>query len=116
MRVFDIAVHSWDLAVAIGQDGTLDDVLAKYVLAIVEGEEPGMGFAIEPLEITGPNAGPWTDCSTSPGDLLRPGDPAGSRARVGANRPPNAWNVRSCGDPRAHAEIRAWGSLSGRAS
>jgi uncharacterized protein (TIGR03086 family) len=58
MRVFDIAVHSWDLAVAIGRDGTLDDVLAKYVLAIVEGEEPGMGFGIEPLEITGPDAGP----------------------------------------------------------
>jgi uncharacterized protein (TIGR03086 family) len=57
MRVFDIAVHSWDLAVAIGQDGTLDELLSDYVLTTVEGEVPGMGFGIQPLGNAGPNAG-----------------------------------------------------------
>ena len=57
MRVFDIAVHSWDLAVAIGRDGTLDEPLADYVLTTVEGEVPGMGFGIQPIGDAGPDAG-----------------------------------------------------------
>ena len=58
MRVFDIAVHSWDLAVAIGRDGSLDESLADCVLTIVEEEVPGMGFGIQPLGNAGPDAGP----------------------------------------------------------
>lgn len=48
MRVFDIALHSWDLATAIGRDGGLDSALADFVLEIVLSEAPGMGFGIEP--------------------------------------------------------------------
>jgi uncharacterized protein (TIGR03086 family) len=58
MRVFDIAVHSWDLAVAIGRDGTLDEALTDSVLTIVRGEAPGMGFGIQPLGEAGPDADP----------------------------------------------------------
>ena len=58
MRVFDIAIHSWDLAVAIGRDGTLDEALTDAVTAIVEGEVPGMGFGIKPLNEAGLDADP----------------------------------------------------------
>lgn len=58
MRVFDIAVHSWDLAVAIERDGTLDDALVDRILTIVNGEVPGMGFGIQPLDNAGPDASP----------------------------------------------------------
>jgi uncharacterized protein (TIGR03086 family) len=56
MRVFDIALHSWDLAAAIGCDGKLDPALADYVLDIVLNEAPGMGFGIEPCGDVGPEA------------------------------------------------------------
>lgn len=58
MRVFDIAVHSWDLAVAIGRDGTLEEALTDSVLTIATGEAPGMGFGIQPLGEAGPGADP----------------------------------------------------------
>ncbi|WP_232668827.1 TIGR03086 family metal-binding protein [Pseudonocardia sp. TRM90224] len=58
IRVFDIAVHSWDLAVAIGRDGTLDEALTDSVLTIVTGEAPGMGFGIQPLGEASPDADP----------------------------------------------------------
>jgi hypothetical protein len=56
MRVFDIAVHSWDLATAIGSAGELDPDLADYVLDIVVNETPGMGFDIEACGDVGPEA------------------------------------------------------------
>lgn len=56
MRVFDIALHSWDLAIAIGCDGELEPALAEYVLDIVLNEAPGMGFGIEPCGDVGPEA------------------------------------------------------------
>lgn len=58
MRVFDVAVHSWDLAVAIGRDGTLDEALTDSVFTIMRGEAPGMGFGIQPLGEVGPDADP----------------------------------------------------------
>jgi hypothetical protein len=56
MRVFDIALHSWDLAVAIGRDGELHPTLAEVVLNIVLNEVPGMGFGIEPCGDVGADA------------------------------------------------------------
>lgn len=56
MRVFDLAVHSWDLAVALGREATLDDALVQTVLDILEEEAPGMGFGIEPCGDIGPDA------------------------------------------------------------
>ena len=56
MRVFDIALHSWDLATAIGCSGDLDPALADFVLDIVLNEAPGMGFGIEPCGDVGPGA------------------------------------------------------------
>ena len=58
LRVFDIAVHAWDLAVAVGRDGTLDEALTGALLAIVRGEVPGLGFGIQPLGEAGPDADP----------------------------------------------------------
>ena len=56
MRVFDVAVHAWDLAVAIGHDPDLDDGLVETVIDIVRHEAPGMGFGIEPCNEVGPDA------------------------------------------------------------
>jgi uncharacterized protein (TIGR03086 family) len=56
VRVFDIALHSWDLAISIGRDGALDPALAELVLDIVLNEAPGMGFGIEPCGDVGPDA------------------------------------------------------------
>ena len=56
MRVFDIAVHSWDLGTAIGRDSDLDPELAELVLGIVESESGGRGTGIEPCDEVGPDA------------------------------------------------------------
>lgn len=56
MRVFDTALHSWDLAIAIGRDGDLEPILAQAVLDIVLDEVPGMGFGISPCGDVGPGA------------------------------------------------------------
>jgi uncharacterized protein (TIGR03086 family) len=56
MRVFDIALHAWDLATAIGRDGDLGQPLAECVLDIVLNGAPGMGFGIEPCGDVGPDA------------------------------------------------------------
>ena len=58
MRVFDVAVHAWDLAVSLGRDATLDEGLVDTVIAIVQQEAPGMGFGIEPCGKVGPGATP----------------------------------------------------------
>lgn len=34
MRVLDVAVHSWDLAVAIGADETIDADVVDFILAL----------------------------------------------------------------------------------
>lgn len=49
LRVFDITLHAWDLARAIGADDRLDPDLAAVVLQIVENGPPGMGFGIAAL-------------------------------------------------------------------
>ena len=48
-RVFDITLHSWDLARAIGASEHLDPDLVEIVLDIVESGPPGMGFGIVAL-------------------------------------------------------------------
>jgi uncharacterized protein (TIGR03086 family) len=58
MRVFDITVHSWDLATAVGRTCTLDDALVQHVVDIVTDEVLGMGFGIERRGQAGPGAGP----------------------------------------------------------
>lgn len=50
-RVFDIAIHAWDLARALGADEQLGPELVDAVLAIVERGPTGMGFGISPLRI-----------------------------------------------------------------
>lgn len=52
-RIFDCALHAWDLAVAIGADDTLDPDLIDAVLRIVRTEPEGMGFGIEPKAVIG---------------------------------------------------------------
>jgi len=46
-RVFDCAVHAWDLATALGVDARLDPSLVDAVLGIIGSEQPGMGFGID---------------------------------------------------------------------
>lgn len=43
-RTFDITLHAWDLARAIGADTRLPDELVAHVLGIVGAGLPGMGF------------------------------------------------------------------------
>lgn len=49
-RTFDITLHAWDLARAIGADATLPGELVAHVLGIVESGPPGMGFGIVPAQ------------------------------------------------------------------
>ncbi|HEX7134383.1 MAG TPA: TIGR03086 family metal-binding protein [Iamia sp.] len=42
MRVYDIALHTWDLGTALGGDPTLDGELVDTVLAFVDGLPAGM--------------------------------------------------------------------------
>jgi hypothetical protein len=46
MRVFDVTVHTWDLARAVGVDDVLDPELVTAVLAIVETSNDGIGFGL----------------------------------------------------------------------
>lgn len=50
LRIFDLALHAWDLACAIGTDDTLDPDLVDVVLGIVQAEPAGMGFGITALD------------------------------------------------------------------
>jgi uncharacterized protein (TIGR03086 family) len=58
MRVFDIALHAWDLAVAIGADRTIDPRLVDAVLDILGDDPQAMGFGITPLGRVGADATP----------------------------------------------------------
>lgn len=51
-RVFDMTLHAWDLARAIGADERIGSDLVDAVLAIVENGPPGMGFGIAALGST----------------------------------------------------------------
>lgn len=55
-RIFDCAVHAWDLASALGVDTDLDPELVSAALEIVRSEPPGMGFAID--QVPADRAGP----------------------------------------------------------
>ncbi len=57
-RVFDIALHAWDLARALGADEHLGPDLVDVVLSIVETGPSGMGFGISALGIAGADAPP----------------------------------------------------------
>ena len=50
-RVFDLTLHAWDLARAMGTEEQLGPELVDAVLAIVENGPPGMGFGIQALGI-----------------------------------------------------------------
>jgi uncharacterized protein (TIGR03086 family) len=56
MRVFDIALHAWDLGRALGRDATLPGSLAETVLEIAQQEVPGTGLGSEPCGAVGPDA------------------------------------------------------------
>jgi uncharacterized protein (TIGR03086 family) len=73
MRVFDIAVHSWDLAVAIGRNAELDDELVEAVLQIVRQEALAMAFGIEPCGDVGPDASPMEQLLDLSGRCANPG-------------------------------------------
>jgi hypothetical protein len=47
--VFDIALHTWDLARPIGVDEQLPPSLVDTVLGVVESGAIGMGFGITPI-------------------------------------------------------------------
>ena len=49
MRVFDVTVHAWDLADALGVDDQLDGGLCSTVLSALTGLEDGLGFGIVPV-------------------------------------------------------------------
>ena len=50
-RVFDLTLHAWDLARAIGADERIEPELVQAVLAIVANGPPGMGFGITALGV-----------------------------------------------------------------
>ena len=57
-RVFDVTLHAWDLARAIGASERLDADLVDTVLGIVENGPAGMGFGITALGETSDTASP----------------------------------------------------------
>lgn len=73
MRVFDIALHSWDLAVAIGRNAELDNELVEAVLEIVSQEALGMAFGIEPCGDVGRDASPMEQLLDLSGRCAKPG-------------------------------------------
>jgi uncharacterized protein (TIGR03086 family) len=56
LRSFDLTLHAWDLARAIGADEELDATLVDSVLGMVEAGP--MGFGTTPREVVGPGAPP----------------------------------------------------------
>jgi len=57
-RVFDIAVHTWDLAIGIDADPALSNDLVTAASEIIESEDGDMGFDIDALGLTGLKADP----------------------------------------------------------
>ncbi|MFM2076575.1 MAG: hypothetical protein RJA49_465 [Actinomycetota bacterium] len=57
-RVFDVTLHAWDLARAIGASEQLDADLVDTVLGVVENGPAGMGFGITALGETDDTASP----------------------------------------------------------
>jgi hypothetical protein len=57
-RVFDLTLHVWDLARAIGADDQIRPELVQAVLAIVANGPPGMGFGITALGLADAGAAP----------------------------------------------------------
>ncbi len=57
-RIVDLAVHAWDLAVAIDGDRDLDGALVVTVLDLIAGLPDGLGFGIEPRGLVGADAAP----------------------------------------------------------
>ena len=55
-RVFDLTLHAWDLARALGVDARIEPGLVDVVLAIVQSGPPGMGFGISALGVAGPDS------------------------------------------------------------
>ncbi len=55
-RVFDLALHTWDLAVAVAADTTLHPALVETVLDITSAEPAGMASGIRALGQVGPDA------------------------------------------------------------
>lgn len=56
-RIFDITLHAWDLATAIGSDPLLDRGLVEVVLEIVTTGPEGMGFGLTRLGEVADGAG-----------------------------------------------------------
>ncbi len=59
LRTFDIAVHAWDLAVALDADRRLHTELVHHVLGVLDAE-PDIGFDIQPLGRAEVGADPQT--------------------------------------------------------
>ena len=57
-RVFDLTLHAWDLARAIGADDQIEPDLVHVVLDIVENGPPGMGFGVTPLGLASGDPSP----------------------------------------------------------
>lgn len=55
-RIFDITLHAWDLAIGIGADTALNDDLIEVLHQIIDSEDGDMGFGIDALNETVPNA------------------------------------------------------------
>lgn len=51
MRVFDVAVHAWDLARAVDADDRLDPDLVQTVLDVLDAMPTGPGFGIVPIGV-----------------------------------------------------------------
>ena len=56
LRVFDLALHTWDLARALGIPDELDADLARAALTIVDTSPAGMGFGLTPRGRVAPDA------------------------------------------------------------
>ena len=57
-RVFDMTIHAWDMARALGADENIGPELVDEVLAIVDSGPPGMGFGITALGIAEADSSP----------------------------------------------------------
>ena len=57
-RVFDVTLHAWDLARALGAEDQLEPELVDAVLAIIENGPPGMGFDVPVLGVAGLDSPP----------------------------------------------------------